>query len=85
MSLFSQWLLTAACLIGGVMLNRGLRRMDIPMSPWRLPWIALTSSSMEASLIVFDAPSASNLDFEILNQIAIALAANRVIVWAILD
>lgn len=67
------------------MLSRGLRRMDIPMFPWRLPWIALTSWSVETTLIDFDVPGASTLNFDVVNQIIIALAASRVIVWAILD
>lgn len=85
MSLFSQWLLTAACLLGGLMLSRGLRRMDVPMFPWRLPWIALTSQSIETTLIAFDVPGASTLNFDVLNQILLALAASRVITWATLD
>ena len=56
MSLLSQWLLSAACLIGGLILNKGLRRLDIPKFPWRLPWIALTSWAIETTLISLGVP-----------------------------
>ena len=85
MSLLSQWLLSAACLIGGLILNKGLRRLDIPTFPWRLPWIALTSWAIETTLISLGIPGASTLNFNVLNQIIIALATSRLIVWFFLD
>jgi len=53
-------LVSPECLIGGLKLRRGLHRMDIPMFPLRLPWIAPTSTSIEVSLIAFDVPGISD-------------------------
>ena len=85
MSVALQWLLVAAGLFGGLLIQRLCRRLRIPPVPWRYLWIALIAKAAEQSTEALGIPHIPGIDLNVLISIIVAVAISRSIIWLSLE